>query len=156
MRFKIDDHCIMLLLHNLKSYSVNILTINHRRYLVFKFFNSMFSGLSIGTVFVIYAPLNPSVYSVGGILLAVATMVIATFYTKLIQVKYFYLISLFVEIVILTIILAVLIFSLNPLIASIVYIGYQITFFLVHIWCDVRPFYLGLKSFYLRWIFLNK
>ena len=35
----------------------------------------------------------------------------------------------FVEIIILTIILAVLIFSLNPLIASIVYIGYQITFF---------------------------
>ena len=104
------------------------MTINHKRYLVFKFFNSMFTGLSMGTVFVIYAPLNPSVYSIGGILLAVATMVIATFYTKLIQVKYFYLISLFVEIIILTIILAVLIFSLNPLIASIVYIGYQITF----------------------------
>ena len=64
------------------------MTISHRIYLVFKFFNSMFSGLSIGTVFVIYAPLNPSVYSVGGILLAVATMVIATFYTKLIQVEY--------------------------------------------------------------------
>ena len=89
----------------------------------------MFTGLSIGTVFVIYAPLDPSVYSIGGILLAVATMVIATFYTKLIQVEYFYLISLFVETVILTIILAVLTFSLNPLIASIVYIGYQITFF---------------------------
>ena len=57
-------------------------------------FNSMFTGLSIGTVFVIYAPLDPSVYSIGGILLAVATMVIATFYTKLIQVEYFYLISL--------------------------------------------------------------
>ena len=89
----------------------------------------MFTGLSLGTVFIIYSPLHPSVYSIGGVALAVATMVIATLYNKLIKIEYFYLISLCVEIVILIIVLAVLIFSLSPKIASIVYIGYQITFF---------------------------
>ncbi len=89
----------------------------------------MFTGLSLGTVFIIYSPLDPSIYSIGGISLAIATMVIATLYSKLIKVKYFYLISLFVEIVILAVVLAVLLFSLNPLIASFVYTGYQITFF---------------------------
>ena len=89
----------------------------------------MFTGLSLGTVFVIYSPLEPSVYSIGGILLAIATMAIATLYSKLINVEYFYFISLCVEIIIFAIVLAVLIFSLNPFIAAIVYIGYQITFF---------------------------
>ncbi len=96
---------------------------------MFKFFNSMFTGLSLGTVFVIYSPLDPSVYSIGGIVLAIATMAIATLYSRLIKVEYFYLISLCVEIVILIIVLAVLVFSLNTVIAAIVYIGYQITFF---------------------------
>ena len=89
----------------------------------------MFTGLSLGTVFVIYSPLDPSVYSIGGISLAIATMGIATLYSRLIKVEYFYFISLCVEIVIFVIILAVLVFSLNTLIASIVYVGYQITFF---------------------------
>lgn len=89
----------------------------------------MFTGLSLGTVFVIYSPLDPYIYSIGGIALAIATMAIATLYTKLIKVEYFYFISICVEIVILIIVLAVLIFSLNPTIAAIVYIGYQLTFF---------------------------
>ena len=89
----------------------------------------MFTGLSLGTVFVIYSPLDPYIYSIGGIALAIATMAIATLYNRLIKVEYFYFISICVEIVILIIVLAVLIFSLNPTIAAIVYAGYQLTFF---------------------------
>tara|TARA_B100001094_G_C18029515_1_gene719356 strand:- start:469 stop:990 length:522 start_codon:yes stop_codon:yes gene_type:complete len=89
----------------------------------------MFTGLSLGTVFVIYSPLDPYIYSIGGIALAIATMAIATLYNRLIKVEYFYFISICVEIVILIIVLAVLIFSLNPTIAAIVYTGYQLTFF---------------------------
>ena len=59
----------------------------------------------------------------------IATMAIATLYNRLIKVEYFYFISICVEIVILIIVLAVLIFSLNPTIAAIVYTGYQLTFF---------------------------
>ena len=105
------------------------MVINFKRFLAFKFFNSMFTGLSLGTIFIIYSPLDPSIYSVGGISLALATMLIATQYNRLIKIEFFYLISLFVEIVILIIVLAVLIFSLNPLIAAFVYISYQVTFF---------------------------
>lgn len=89
----------------------------------------MFTGLSLGTVFVIYSPLQPSLYSIGGICLALATIAIASQYKKLMKIEYFYIVSLLVEGVIFVIVIAVLLFSLNLITASLVYIGYQITFF---------------------------
>ena len=104
------------------------LRINNRNFIRYKFFNSLFLGTSIGSVFTIYSPLEPAVYSIGGIALAVSMLFIATLYSRILNINYFYKISLFVELVILSVIIAFLLFSFNYQIALIVYIGYQITF----------------------------
>lgn len=102
--------------------------INNRNFIRYKFFNSLFLGTSIGSVFTIYSPLEPAVYSIGGIALAVSMLFIATLYSRILNINSFYKISLFVEFVILCVIIAFLLFSFNYQIALIVYIGYQITF----------------------------
>ena len=104
------------------------LRINNRNFIRYKFFNSLFLGTSIGSVFTIYSPLEPAVYSIGGIVLAVSMLFIATLYSRILNINSFYKISLFVELVILSVIIAFLLFSFNYQIALIVYIGYQITF----------------------------
>ena len=104
------------------------LRINNRNFIRYKFFNSLFLGTSIGSVFTIYSPLEPAVYSIGGIALAVSMLFIATLYSRILNINSFYKISLFVELVILCVIIAFLLFSFNYQIALIVYIGYQITF----------------------------
>ena len=104
------------------------LRINNRNFIRYKFFNSLFLGTSIGSVFTIYSPLEPAVYSIGGIALAVSMLFIATIYSRILNINSFYKISLFVELVILSVIIAFLLFSFNYQIALIVYIGYQITF----------------------------
>ena len=104
------------------------LRINNRNFIRYKFLNSLFLGTSIGSVFTIYSPLEPAVYSIGGIALAVSMLFIATLYSRILNINSFYKISLFVELVILSVIIAFLLFSFNYQIALIVYIGYQITF----------------------------
>ena len=104
------------------------LRINNRNFFKYKFFNSLFLGTSLGSIFTIYAPLDPAVYSIGGIALAISLLIVATLYSRILNINYFYKISLFVELVILTVIIAFLLFSFNYQIALIVYIGYQITF----------------------------
>ena len=94
----------------------------------YKFFNSLFLGLSVGAIFTIYAPLDPSIYSLGGIFLAIAMLIVARFYHRILNTEWFFRISLFVEAVLL---LAILYFLINPYTyqtALLVYIGYQITF----------------------------
>ena len=100
----------------------------HKSYLKFKFLNSLFLGISIGSVFIIYSPLEPIYYSVGGILLAFFTMILASYYTKIINIEYFYKISLLVEIVPLLFIGIFLIFTYNYTVSFLIYIGYQFTF----------------------------
>jgi len=104
------------------------LRINNRNFIKYKFLNSTFLGTSIGSIFTIYTPLEPAVYSVGGIILAILMLLVATQYSKILNVNYFYRISLFVELIILAVIIAFLLFSFNYQIALLVYIGYQITF----------------------------
>jgi len=104
------------------------LRINNRNFIKYKFFNSLFLGTSVGSIFTIYAPLDPSIYSIGGIILAVGMLLVATLYSKILNINYFYKISLFVELVILSVIIGFLLLSFNYQIALFVYIGYQITF----------------------------
>ena len=106
----------------------NNLQLNHRNYIIYKFFNSFFLGTSIGSVFIIYSPLEPAIYSIGGIVLALGLMGVALFYEKILNIGYFYIISLFVEVVILAVLISFLIFSYSYEIALCVYIGYQVTF----------------------------
>lgn len=101
---------------------------NLRWYLPYKLFNSLFLGLSIGTVFVLYTPLSPEVFSAGGIGLAIATLLVATQYQRLLNARWYFRIAVSVELVILAGILAVLLFDLNWSLAMFVYLGYQLTF----------------------------
>jgi len=94
----------------------------------YKFFNSLFLGVSVGAIFTLYAPLEPSIYSLGGILLALGMLLLARIYHRILNAQWFFRISLFVEI---TLLLAILFFLLNQYnyqTALVMYIGYQITF----------------------------
>lgn len=105
-----------------------MLTLLPEWFIRYKFFNSLFLGLSVGAIFTLYAPLKPSVYSLGGVVLALGMLFIARLYHAILNTKWFFRISLFVEIILL---LAMLYFLSSPYTyqtALIIYIGYQITF----------------------------
>ena len=97
-------------------------------FLAYKFFNSLFLGLSIGAVFTLYEPLSPAIFSAGGIGLALATLVIATQYHRLFNPEWFYRLSLTVELVILLGVAGVLLYPLEKPLALFIYLGYQFTF----------------------------
>ncbi|WP_281951225.1 hypothetical protein [Nitrosophilus kaiyonis] len=99
-----------------------------RNYLKYKFFNSLFTGLSVGSIFVIYEPLNPSLFSLGGIILAIGMIIIAKFYEVLLNIKKYFLIGLFVEFIMLLLVIIFLISPYNYMSALFVYAGYQLTF----------------------------
>jgi len=102
--------------------------LNIREFIKYKCLNSLFLGLSVGSIFVLYTPLQPSIYSVGGIALALGMLIVAKFYYKILNINYFYKISLFVELVLLVVISYFLLFSYSYISAFIIYSGYQITF----------------------------
>lgn len=102
--------------------------IKAHEFINYKFLNSLFLGLSVGSIFVLYIPLTPSIYSLGGILLALGMLFVAKLYYKILTINYFYNISLFVELVILFAITYFLLFSYSYTTALLIYIGYQITF----------------------------
>jgi hypothetical protein len=97
-------------------------------FVLYKFFNSLFLGVSIGSVFTIYDSLDPSLFSAGGIFLAIATLIIANFYQKILNEYYFFRISLLVEIIVLLMVIGFLVFSYNIYTSLSIYIGYQFTF----------------------------
>jgi len=99
-----------------------------RKFLWYKFLNSLFLGLSIGSIFTLYTPLNPSIYSMGGVFLALGMLLIAKQYRKILNIDSFYKISLLVEFVLLLGILYFLVFSYSYTTALVVYVGYQVTF----------------------------
>jgi hypothetical protein len=99
-----------------------------RNFLYYKFFNSLFLGLSVGSIFILYTPLEPSIYSLGGIFLALGMLLIAKTYQKILTIDYFYKISLFVELIMFVLIAYFLVFSYSYTTALIIYIGYQFTF----------------------------
>lgn len=102
--------------------------LNEKAFLAYKLFNSLFTGLSIGILFTIYQPLNPSIYSLGAMVLAIVILIIAFFYDKLLNIKSFYRISLLVEIVMLLTLFTLLILQYSLSSALIIYCGYQLTF----------------------------
>ena len=102
--------------------------LNQSAFILYKWFNSLFLGVSIGSVFTIYEPLEPSVYSLGGIALAGAMIIVANFYHKILNTYYFFRLSLAVELIVMLMLIAFLIFSYSYQSALLIYIGYQITF----------------------------
>ena len=105
-----------------------MLTILPKWFIRYKFFNSLFLGLSVGAIFTLYAPLEPSLYSIGGVVLAVAMLIVARLYDYILNATWFFRISLFVEVVLLAAILWFLYFNYSYQTALLMYIGYQVTF----------------------------
>jgi putative membrane protein len=99
-----------------------------KNFLIYKLLNSSFTGVSIGILFKIYEPLDPEIYSIGGMGLAVAMIVVAKYYEKLLNIKSFYQISLFVEVVMLLTVILFLVLGGSLTSALLIYCGYQITF----------------------------
>ena len=97
-------------------------------FITYKFLNSLFLGVSIGSVFTLYAPLSPATFSAGGIGLAVATMLIATQYQRIFNRFWFLRISVLTELIIFVGVLAVLSLKSGHLLALIIYLGYQLAF----------------------------
>ncbi len=97
-------------------------------FIAYKFTNALFTGLSIGTIISIYTPLHPSIYSLGGIALALGMLVVARMYGKLFSVEWFYRITLFVELVLLAMVLFFLMVKISYTTALLIYVGYQLTF----------------------------
>ncbi len=105
-----------------------MLTIIPKWFIRYKFFNSLFLGLSVGAIFTLYAPLEPSIYSLGGVFLALAMLIVARFYKQILNAEWFFRISLFVEVVLVIAILYFLYHQYTYQTALLMYIGYQITF----------------------------
>lgn len=107
------------------------LKLNDKAFLAYKLFNSSFTGLSIGILFTIYQPLSledQSVYSLGGMALAVGMLIVAKFYDKLLNITSFFKISLFVELIMLVTLITFIIFQKSFISALLIYCGYQMTF----------------------------
>lgn len=99
-----------------------------KNFLIYKLLNSSFTGLSVGILFTIYEPLDPEIYSVGGMVLAGAMLIIAKLYERLLNIKSFFAISMLVETVMLLTIITFLILKYSVTSALMIYCGYQLTF----------------------------
>jgi len=115
--------------YNITNKKVKKLKLIFRNFITYKLLNSLFLGLSVGSIFTIYTPIkDPSIYSIGGIFLAVGMLAVAQLYQKILTIEWFYRISLFVELVMLAAILWFLKFPYTYQTALLVYSGYQLTF----------------------------
>ena len=94
----------------------------------YKFLNSLFLGLSVGAVFVLYTPLSPAMFSAGGLGLALGTLIVATQYRRILVPAWFFRLSIAVELITLSGVTAVLVLPIALPLALFVYIGYQVTF----------------------------
>ena len=120
-----------------------MLTLIPQWFIRYKFFNSLLLGLSVGAIFTIYMPLEPSVYSLGGVALAVGMLLIARLYTHILNAEWFFRISLFVEIVLLLIMCYFLLDPYTYQTALTVYVGYQATFVFGNYLVRVETLLLG-------------
>lgn len=109
----------------------------------YKFFNSLLLGLSVGAIFTIYTPLEPSVYSLGGVVLAAGMLLIARLYSYILNAQWFFRISLLVEIILLLIMCYFLFDPYTYQTALIVYVGYQATFVFGNYLVRVETLLLG-------------
>jgi len=102
--------------------------INNRNYIKYKFFNSLFLGAGIGSYISQYQPIKISEIAILGIIFAFLSLLIARVYHKIIYKRYFFQISLFVELVMVFWMLFFLIFPFSYKIALLIYVARSLTF----------------------------
>ncbi len=126
-----------------------------RYYIRYKGVNSFFMGLTVGAVFTIYAVLDPSIFSLGGIALAVGMLVVARYYEKILNMRTFFKISLLVELVMLVLVIGYLALPYGFATALFVYIGYQFTFMFGSYLVRAETIFLNRKQI-LSWLDMAK
>ncbi len=102
--------------------------IDFRNYLGYKLLNSVFNGAVTGSVFTVYALLEPSLFSIGGIVVAVGIFVVAKLYTYFINIQRFFEVSLLTEILSLATIAVFLILPKGHTVSIVYFWIYQIIF----------------------------
>ena len=103
-------------------------TIHLRFYLWYKLLNALFLGCSLGTIFIIYTPLSPKTFSIGGIALALGAWILTFFYKQILREKPYKAILLGIECIPFCYIFAYLLFPNTFFGALLIYALYQITF----------------------------
>ncbi len=126
-----------------------------RYYIRYKGVNSFFAGLTVGSIFTIYAVLDPSIFSLGGIALAVGMLVVAKYYEKILNMRTFFKISLLVELVMLGLVIAYLALPYGFSTALLIYLGYQITFMFGSYLVRAETIFLNRKQI-LSWLDMAK
>ncbi|MCH5322445.1 MAG: hypothetical protein J1E31_02525 [Helicobacter sp.] len=94
----------------------------------YKILNSLFLGVSLGTIFVIYQSLPQETYSLGGIALAIGSWILTLFYTQILQERAYKVILLGIEIIPFFYLGVYLIAPDTFYGAIVIYVLYQITF----------------------------
>jgi len=102
--------------------------LNIEPYLKYQLLNNVFLGISVGSIFTVYGSLDPEIFSYGGIALALLTVMIARYYSVIMNERWFYKIMLVVEIAPAFMLVYFLISPFNYTTALMVYIAYQLTF----------------------------
>lgn len=104
------------------------LKINNRTYLTYKFLNSLFFGIAVGSYVVQYEPIKMADFPIMGVFFAVLSIPVATLYKKIMRINYFYQFSLYVEVIMIVWIIVFLIFPYSYETALLIYISRNITF----------------------------
>ena len=104
------------------------LKINNKAFIRYKFLNSLFFGIAIGSYVTQYEPLKIIDFPIMGIIFSLLAIPIAMLYTRIMTMNYFFKFSLLVEVIMLIWIIAFLINPYSYQIALLIYIARQITF----------------------------
>ena len=123
--------------HLLKKYSLtgdNIVSkdsqylINTKTFITYKFINTMFMGIAIGSYVTQYKPIKIDDYPIMGIIFAILTIGIASLYRRIMKIDYFFKFLLIVESIMLIWIIFFLIYPYSYQVALLIYIARSITF----------------------------
>ena len=103
-------------------------TIKTNTFIAYKFVNTMFMGIAIGSYVIQYQPIKIDDYPIMGILFAILTIIIATLYKRIMKIDYFFKFLLIVELIMLIWIIFFLIYPYSYQVALLIYIARNITF----------------------------
>ena len=102
--------------------------INTKIFITYKFINTMFMGIAIGSYVTQYKPIKIDDYPIMGIIFAILTISIASLYKRIMKIDYFFKFLLIVESIMLIWIIFFLIYPYSYQVALLIYIARSITF----------------------------
>jgi len=122
------------------------MNINFKSYVNYKFLNSIFNGAVTGSVFTVYALLEPSLFSIGGIVVAVGIFMVAKLYSYFMNMRRFFEVSLFTELLTLGTLAAFLLLPKGYFVSIIYFWIYQAIFIFGTYLVRVESYFLNKVS----------